>query len=170
MWGDDQMIYFARFDTGSIKIGFSKKPLLRSHELRYAFGTKVEILATEEGDRSREKELHERFADLRIGRMEQFRPGPDLIAYIGADLSYATDYQSVQAQPLNPENGIPVGFRLNDERLAKVDALGKLWSPRSPLNRTAVINVLIDQQYEQEMTWKSNAKAAGKPARAAGEG
>lgn len=57
-------------------------------------------------------------------------------------------------------------FRLTPERLAKLDWLGKLWSPRSPLNRTAVINVLIDQQYEQEQEWKSKSKAAGQPARA----
>jgi hypothetical protein len=36
-----------------------------------------------EGDRSAEQEIHARFAHLRLGRTEQFRPGNDLMRFIG---------------------------------------------------------------------------------------
>lgn len=55
-------------------------------------------------------------------------------------------------------------FRLTSERLAKLDELGRLLCPASPLDRTKVVNVLIDQRYEIE-TRRTNAKPrAGKPA------
>ena len=55
-------------------------------------------------------------------------------------------------------------FRLSSERLAKLDALGKILGPVKPLNRTDVVNVLIDQRYEME-TRRAKIKAKGKPAR-----
>jgi hypothetical protein len=36
-----------------------------------------------EGGPKEEQQIHERFSHLRFGRKEQFRPGPDLMEFIG---------------------------------------------------------------------------------------
>lgn len=77
------MIYFARTPTGSIKIGYSREAAKRIVNLEYAWDTWLAPLATMPGDYRREQEIHKQFRHLRIGRTEQFRPGPDLMEFIG---------------------------------------------------------------------------------------
>lgn len=67
--------YFMRHET-NIKIGYSKDPRKRALALAGA-----EILAKEPGAASRESQLHEQFAHLRL-HGEWFEPGPDLLEYI----------------------------------------------------------------------------------------
>jgi hypothetical protein len=43
------------------------------------------------GGRAIEAEIHGRFAHLRLGKTEQFRPGPDLMAFIGREASIDPD-------------------------------------------------------------------------------
>lgn len=80
------MIYFAQLPTGSIKIGYTSNLDQRMGNLGYHYGDEPAILHTMPGDRQTERELHERFGHLRFGRTEQFRPGPELMEFIGKPL------------------------------------------------------------------------------------
>ncbi|MFI5458973.1 MAG: GIY-YIG nuclease family protein [Isosphaerales bacterium] len=81
------MIYFAQLTSGAIKIGTTKDVEARLSGLANHYGMELALLATMPGDRSVEAEIHERFTHLRIhARKEQFRPGPDLMAFIGRPL------------------------------------------------------------------------------------
>jgi hypothetical protein len=55
-----------------------------------------------EGDREREADIHGRFAHLRLGRTEQFRPGADLMAFIGRPLLVNPDPDAVEIHPNRP--------------------------------------------------------------------
>lgn len=77
------MIYFAQTPTGSIKIGLSRRVTKRLSDLEQAWDTWLTPLATMPGDYRREQEIHRQFKHLRIGHTEQFRPGPDLMKFIG---------------------------------------------------------------------------------------
>lgn len=93
------MIYFAQTPTGSIKIGCTRNLYARLNNLASCYGRPVTLLATMLGDRKRETEIHERFSHLRFGRTEQFRPGPDLMAFIGKPLLVGANPDAVEEQP-----------------------------------------------------------------------
>lgn len=71
---------------GPIKIGYSKNVANRHRQLEKRFGRKLAVLATMPGEFAEEREIHERFSHLRFKDTEQFRPGPDLLAFIGRPL------------------------------------------------------------------------------------
>lgn len=83
------MIYFAQLPTGAIKIGCSTNVRDRIRALERHYQCSVFLLHTMEGDRETEREIHERFAHLRFDsagkgtKIEQFRPGADLMKFIG---------------------------------------------------------------------------------------
>jgi Meiotically up-regulated gene 113 len=93
------VIYFVQSVVGGpIKIGCAVKIDRRIKELELYYGRKLILLATMEGDRSTEKEIHERFKHLRLesGRsrgvkVEQFRPSPDLMEFIGKPFHGGSD-------------------------------------------------------------------------------
>jgi len=83
------VVYFAQIgDSGPIKIGCTSDLASRLSWHRGNFGVAVTLLLTIAGDRRTEREIQSRFAHLRIrrrprgGRLEQFRPGPDLLEFI----------------------------------------------------------------------------------------
>lgn len=81
------MICFAQpIDGGPVKIGYSADVPARIRQLESHYGRPMAILATMDGDRAEEAELHARFAHLRFRRTEQFRPGPELMAFINRPL------------------------------------------------------------------------------------
>jgi hypothetical protein len=49
------------------------------------------------GGRATEKMIHAEFGHLRIGRTEQFRPAPELIAFIGKPLLVGINPDTVEA-------------------------------------------------------------------------
>lgn len=78
------MIYFIQAaGGGSIKIGHSRDVEARRRQLATHYGRPMEVLAVMEGGLSEERAAHRRFAHLRFGWTEQFRPAPELLAYIG---------------------------------------------------------------------------------------
>ncbi len=91
------MIYFAQLPGGSIKVGFTDNLDARMAQLTAHYGTEPALLATMPGDRAAEAEIHSRFAHLRIGRTEQFRPGFDLLAFIGKPLLVNQDPDVIEA-------------------------------------------------------------------------
>lgn len=75
-------VYFVQQGmAGPIKIGCSSEPLVRMLQLQTAHAERLRLLYFEMGDRERERELHQRFADARISG-EWFYPYAPLLQYI----------------------------------------------------------------------------------------
>lgn len=81
------MIYFVQsIDGGPVKIGYSFDVESRIAQLEKHYGKSLAILATMPGGRDEETTIHRRFAHLRCGRTEQFRPAPELMSFIDRPL------------------------------------------------------------------------------------
>lgn len=77
------MIYFIQpVSGGLIKIGYAINPQKRLAEIQRMSPATLRILATIEGDRKREAELHRQYASLRIYG-EWFRAEKRLLEFIG---------------------------------------------------------------------------------------
>lgn len=77
------MIYFAQaVGGGPIKIGHASNVAARIAQLEEHYCQPLALLGTLPGGRPEEKAIHQRFAHLRFSRTEQFRPDPDLLAFI----------------------------------------------------------------------------------------
>lgn len=75
---DQARVYFAQAPTtGAIKIGFTSDVHRRIRQIR----PRVELLALMHGGRSWERQMHDRFAHLRI-EGEWFQPADELINFI----------------------------------------------------------------------------------------
>ena len=74
-------VYFVRRDDGCIKIGYSGHPNIRVSQLRGEHGD-LGVLALMPGGRTEEAALHDKFASLRIGKTEWFRPEPPLVTFV----------------------------------------------------------------------------------------
>jgi hypothetical protein len=111
------MVYFAQHPGGSVKIGCTGNLEARLDQLKAHYGAELALLATLPGNRSVEAEIHERFAHLRFGRTEQFRPGAELMEFIGKPLLVDANPDAVEATP--PLPGIPKAVRLDPDLYAK---------------------------------------------------
>lgn len=76
-------VYFIQRADGLVKIGFSCSPSLRLSQLKTQHGCDMTLLATTQGARLREKELHETFTHDRIVG-EWFEPSDQLMKFIKA--------------------------------------------------------------------------------------
>ena len=74
-------VYYMLAKNGRVKIGFSGWPEGRRSQLQVYFGP-LEILATEDGGRAKERERHDQFASTRIGRTEWFDVSDELRGHI----------------------------------------------------------------------------------------
>lgn len=113
-----QSVYFIRSDgpAGEIKIGLSYSPEKRLRELQVGSAFPLEIIGVIPGGGWRkERELHARFAHLRLSG-EWFRPGADLWAYIESLDPENTPLPPVpQPVPYTPGK-LPDGLRKYQER------------------------------------------------------
>src|SRR5438093_13607997 len=92
------MIYFAQpADGGPIKVGHTAAVEARLRQLELHYGRPMALLATMEGGRDEEQAIHERFGHLRLGRTEQFQPGPELMEFIGRPLLVDPNPDTVEA-------------------------------------------------------------------------
>lgn len=144
------MIYFAQTATGSIKIGTTEDLPSRLERLKDHYGAELALLATMPGDRDREAEIHDQFAHLRFGRTEQFRPGPDLMEFIGKPLLVGINPDMVEAAAATGVElkavrlELPMADYQRLERHAK-----KLGLNRASFARMAVLRML-EQADEEE--------------------
>jgi DNA-binding XRE family transcriptional regulator len=77
------LIYFARIGRdGPVKIGHSTAITHRMRQLEGEFGQPPTLLASADGGRLEEIQLHRQFGEFRIGESELFRPEPSLLEYI----------------------------------------------------------------------------------------
>jgi hypothetical protein len=72
-------VYYLNMPGGVIKIGTTTNMTERLTGLRVG---REAVLATEPGNKTLERIRHKQFAHLRIGRREDFRPEPELLAWI----------------------------------------------------------------------------------------
>jgi len=79
------MIYYLRLANGMIKIGCTNDLKARLKALRNYYEGDVTLLKAVPGDKLDEEQIHARFSHLRIRRLEQFKPGEDLLQFIGLD-------------------------------------------------------------------------------------
>lgn len=122
------MIYFVQpIDGGPIKIGCSENVPFRIKQLETHYDRRLALLATIEGDRKVEAEVHARFAHLRLGRTEQFRPGPELVAFIGRPLLVGINPEAVEAIKPSGKGQKPlvIGLRGSAEYKAWLVALAE---------------------------------------------
>lgn len=75
-----QLVYFIS-DGEAVKIGFSHSVMQRLKNLQTNHPRPLELLATVPGPWELERELHQKFAHLRV-QGEWFRPEPDLMSFI----------------------------------------------------------------------------------------
>jgi hypothetical protein len=110
------MIYcFQSIHGGSIKIGFSNNIERRRAELESHYGQPLALLAVMEGGRDEERSIHLRFDHLRIGRSEQFRPAPELMAFIGRPLLVDPNPDAVEVMSGPPRYTKPIRLDLSPE-------------------------------------------------------
>jgi hypothetical protein len=113
------VIYFMQpTDGGPVKIGCSVDVERRHDQLEWHYGKPLALLATLPGDRETEREIHGRFAHLRIGRTEQFRPAADLMEFIGRPLLVDPNPEAVEG--IEPAGPPPIDIRIRvDAKLQK---------------------------------------------------
>lgn len=74
------VVYFIRMPDGCIKIGTTDGGLAQRKRVRKADWT--DILAITPGYLDLEAEIHERFKQFRLGRVELFEPAPEIFEFI----------------------------------------------------------------------------------------
>lgn len=98
------MIYFLQSPGGGpIKIGTTENMDVRHKQLESHYGQPLALLASLDGSREEERAIHERFAEHRLGRTEQFRPVAEIMEFIGRPLLVSPDPDAVEA--MSPTDG-----------------------------------------------------------------
>jgi hypothetical protein len=147
------MIYFVQpLDGGPVKIGYSDDVAGRVKSLEHHYGQPLSLLATMDGGREQEKQIHARFAHLRFGRTEQFRPAPDLMAFIGRPLLVSANPDSVEEMDIVGAVVLAT-FKGSEEMRAWFDGLveaGEMASRSHALKR-AVKLLAADVGYAEPM-------------------
>jgi hypothetical protein len=116
------LIYFFQpIAGGPVKIGSSKDITRRHEQLEAYYGCPLTILGTMPGERDKEREIHERFAHLRLGRTEQFRPTNELMKFIGRPLLVSANPDIMEAiPPIRPSNLKHIRVQLSEKHQAKL--------------------------------------------------
>lgn len=99
------IVYFARIgEDRPIKIGISddvdRRPIQLERHCRQPLALSYVMDGVPDGERG----IHERFAPLRLGMTEQFRPGADLMEFVGKPLPVRPDPIAVEVlKPGSPD-------------------------------------------------------------------
>ena len=148
------MIYFAQLQSGSIKIGVTNNLEQRITSLTTYYRARPTVLCTMEGDIRTEREIHERFSHLRLGKTEQFKPGADLMEFIGRPLLVGQNPDAVEAvDPMlsDRKRKATVTLYLSPNTLEEIDE----WLKDHPeiIGRSAAV----------EWAWRVASKKGAKP-------
>lgn len=104
-------IYFVQpIEGGPIKIGCTSNINRRLAQLKSHYGRPVRLLGYLHGTERTEREMHRRFAHLRIGRTEQFQASKELLDFIGKgiyDLPEDPDWNPMPVTRLPKKVGNP---------------------------------------------------------------
>jgi hypothetical protein len=117
------VVYFVQaVDGGPIKIGHSVDVERRIGQLEADFKRKLAVLAVIPGGRIQEREIHDRFSHLRLGKTEQFRPAQDLLDFIGRPLLVSVNPELVEAMDSEPSGCSAVRIRSDVAAKARIAA------------------------------------------------
>ncbi len=151
------MIYFAQLATGAIKIGTTVDLTARMTGLKSHYGESLALLGTMPGGRKEEREIHHRFAHLRLGHTEQFRPAADLMEYIGRPLLVS---QNPDAAVVTPGRGVSVQLDPDVVKAARlVSALTE--KPMATLI-SDLVRPLLAKMEREELAKRTKPKGGGR--------
>jgi len=153
------VIYFMQsVDGGPIKIGFTDDIERRREQLEAIYGTPLAVLATMDGGRDEETEVHRRFSHLRFGRTEQFRPTSELMEFIGRPLLIGANPDAVEAMPFAA--GQPTLFAVKGK--PSWHAWLKEYADSLGMDATVAIDNALRQQAKRDEFPKPMPKRMGK--------
>lgn len=139
------MIYFMQAtDGGPVKIGYSADVGARLYQLESHYGTRLAVLATAEGGRAEEAELHTRFAHLRFGRTEQFQPAPDLMAFLGRPLLAGANPDAVEAMPVIGK-AIIINLKGSADQAAWLEAVHR----KTHISKSVIVRLALSEWAER---------------------
>lgn len=143
------MIYFIQTASGSIKIGTTINLRARLTALANEYQAPVSLLGTRPGGAEEEKEIHGRFAHLRLGKTEQFRPAPELLEFIGKPLLASAAHDAVKAARSRRDSRRRkfIMLELKDDERARLDRLVAAGGERA--SYASVLRELIDRAAEK---------------------
>jgi hypothetical protein len=150
------MIYFVQADIGGpIKIGHTTSLSMRNRlaDLQCGSPFKLCVLRQERGNTARERELHLRFAHLRL-HGEWFRAGRELVAYLNGAVAPARPLDV--APPVTAWSG-----PLLERDQAVLDALTAAWSSTAAVARRAGVHTAAALGSLQRLRRYARAQRAG---------
>lgn len=135
------MIYFLQpLDGGPVKIGCSVDVGRRQRQLEGIYGRPLALLATMPGDRKVERRIHTRFARLRLGRSEQFRPARELLEFIGRPALVSANPDTIEAMPVDSRS---IRLELTEDQHARLRVVAaQAGLSMAAFARTVVIRAL----------------------------
>lgn len=84
-------VYLLEVQANAVKVGYSEHPMRRIRELRPLYGDALKLRSCFVGEQKKERELHQRFAHLRI-EYELFLPSEAIVA------AFAQERERVRAR------------------------------------------------------------------------
>lgn len=146
------MIYFAQaVGGGPIKIGCSVDVDTRIRALEHHYKQPLVLLATMPGGRDEERMIHEKFAEHRLRRTEQFRPAAEIMEFIGRPLLVGADPDAVEVMETELDRPRQTAFRFDEETMSMIDELVEYYSRESGkrITRTGVVEQAIREMAER---------------------
>jgi hypothetical protein len=148
------MIYFMQpVAGGPVKIGCSDDVERRQRQLERDYGRPLVLLATMEGGRQEETEIHGRFAHLRFGNREQFRPAPELMEFIERPVIAGANPDSVEVIPVSL-GGRPVRLDLTHEDHERLERCAR----RYGLSKSSYVRIALFERMESDEGGKGGAR------------
>lgn len=109
------VVYFAQpKDGGPIKIGWTANLKQRLSQLESIYGVDFRVLTCYRGGKAKEQSYHQKFAHLRIGKTEQFRPTRELVEFLKRGV-----YQG-DADVIEPLQKLIVPRNINDPSVINI--------------------------------------------------
>jgi hypothetical protein len=145
------VIYFLQsVEGGPVKIGYTADVETRHKSLESLYGKPLALLATLPGGRNKERAIHERFAPLRLGRTEQFRPAAELMAFIGRPLLVDPNPDAVEVMGTTGK-AVVLTIKGTDEWREWLEGLSKhLRTPTSTIVDHALVRYAKESGYQAE--------------------
>lgn len=120
--GPGAVVYFARINKETIKIGYSENVLRRMSEHAFDYGVQPVPIGFIRGGRALESEIHERFSHLRDGKLEHFMLDNELRDYITGHVTHCDPkWKAIPGShrvtpPVKPNEGVTLTDRPTDQK------------------------------------------------------
>lgn len=134
-------------EGGAIKIGYSEDVPRRRVQLEGLYKKPLAILAVRDGDQDEEARIHAMFSHLRLGKTEQFKPAPDLLAFIGQPLLVGMNPDAVEAMPFEGKPLIALKCRQAYKDWVAAFAKSRRTTPSQLLDQALVL-LAEHEEYE----------------------